>query len=149
MAAIALAAKLFGQEAVLFVDVGSYKTMIRRRFMRPSLTPSLSQALVFVALLFPISFYAQSILFRASVEHLVFKLKLLALVQFLGLFILVPLAVCGYFKINIASTFRLRLPPARGVAWRDPAGLIEFPARPPVPGPAEPVPPEVGRDGPA
>ncbi|MBP7933103.1 MAG: CPBP family intramembrane metalloprotease [Phycisphaerae bacterium] len=114
-AAIALAARLFGQEAVLFVDVGSYKTLIRRRFMRPSPAPSMSQALVLVALLFPVSFYAQNVLFGSSVENLLHKLKVLAVMQFAGLFAVLPLAVCGYLKIDVVNTFRLRFPPAK--AW--------------------------------
>lgn len=115
VAAIALAAKLFGQEAVLFVDVGSYKTLISRRFMRPSSTPSLSQTLILVALLFPVSFYAQNYLMASSTENLVYKFKVIVLVQFVVLFGIVPLAVCAYLKIDVANTFRLRLPPAR--AW--------------------------------
>lgn len=115
VAAVALAARLFGQEAVLFVDVGSYKTLIRRRFMRPSSAPSMSQTLVLVALLFPVSFYAQSLLFGSSVENLLHKLKLVAVVQFIGLFGVLPLVVCGYLKIDVVNTFRLRLPPAK--AW--------------------------------
>ena len=39
-AAVAVAAKIYGHEAVLFGDVGSYKTLLRRRFYKPQTYPS-------------------------------------------------------------------------------------------------------------
>ncbi len=114
-AAIAIAARLFGKEAVLFSDAGSYRAMFDRRYFRPAAKPNASQALLLAAVLFPVSFYAQSILFDFSGEGLLGDLINLAFVQFAGLFIALPLVVVVFYKINPVETFGLRLPPMR--AW--------------------------------
>lgn len=114
-AALAVAVRLFGQEAVAFADSGSYKTLILRRFFRPTSRPTVSQALLFAALLFPACFYAQSLLGTSSPERFIDTLVMLAVVQFTGLFVLLPLGVTLYYKIDPVATFRLRLPPLR--AW--------------------------------
>ena len=113
VAAIAVAARLFGQEAVLFVDAGSYKTLLRRRFFRPALRPSAAQALMAAAILFPLSFYAQGWLFDDTTEQFIEKLKWVAAVQFAGLFVLLPIALSLYLKVDVVSAFRLRPPRAR------------------------------------
>ena len=56
-AAIGVAARLFGQEAVLFADAGSYKTLLQRRLFRRSPAPGVMQAVLLMALLFPAAFY--------------------------------------------------------------------------------------------
>ncbi len=114
-AAIAVAARLFGQEAVLFADTRSYRVLLTRRFFVPAERPPTSHALLLAALLFPASFYAQSLLGDASGAHFARMLGRLALLQFLLLFVIVPLAVCIYFKIDLRSTFSLRTPSARAV----------------------------------
>ncbi len=114
-AAVAVAVRLFGQEAVVFADSGSYKTLFLRRFYRPVPLPTMSQALLMVALLFPLSFYAQSLLGSASPDNFLRVLKWLAVVQFAGLFVLVPVGLAAYSRIDVRETFRLRMPPAR--AW--------------------------------
>lgn len=113
-AAVAVAVKLFGQEAVVFADTGSYKTLLLRRYYRPSSRPTLSQALLVAALLFPASFYAQSLLSGRETDGFLQTLRWLALVQFAGLFVLLPMALAGYYRINMVETFGLRLPPWRG-----------------------------------
>ncbi len=120
VAAIALATRLFGQEAVLFVDTGSYKTLLLRRFLPPRSSPSPAQVLLLAAILFPVSFYVQGALIGDTVEHFVDKLRWVALVQFGILFLLVPLAICVYLKIDLRSG--LRLAPPRWPAW--PAALL-------------------------
>lgn len=112
-AAVGVAVRLFGQEAVVFADAGSYKTLLLRRYCRPSPRPTTSQALLMAALVFPASFYAQFLVMGSSGENFLHTLKLLAVVQFAGLFVLLPLAVTLYYKIDPLETFRLRLPPAR------------------------------------
>lgn len=111
-AAIALAARLFGQEAVLFADAGSYRTLLQRRFFRRSLRPTAAQALMLAALLFPATFYTQSFLSQGASRFLD-TMKWLAVIQFVGLFVFLPLCVAAFLKIDIVETFRLRLPPAR------------------------------------
>lgn len=113
-AAVAIAVRLFGQEAVVFADSGSYKTLLLRRYCRPAPTPTLSQALLLAALLFPASFYAQSLLTGSSHEDFVHTLRRIVLVQFAGLFVLLPLLITAYYRIDFVQTFRLRLPPLRG-----------------------------------
>jgi len=115
VAAIAVAAKLFGQEAVLFIDTGSYKTLFSRRLFRPVLRPSVSQALLAAAILFPVSFHAQAWMFSDSTDHFVDNLKWVAIVQFAGLFVALPVALSFYLKIDVIAALQLRLPPLR--AW--------------------------------
>ncbi len=114
-AAVAVAARLFGQEAVLFVDTGSFKNLFRRRLFKPVSRPTVAQAFLLVALIFPISFYGQAGLSAETADQFLRLLKGLAVWQFAGLFVLLPVAVCVYFRIGLRETFRLRLPPVR--AW--------------------------------
>ncbi len=111
-AAVAVAARLFGQEAVLFVDSGSYKTLFQRRYFRPRSAPSASQALLVAALLFPGCFYLQSLL-QVAGGGFVSMLAWLAVIQFAGLFVLAPLGLALFLKLNPRETFRLRWPPLR------------------------------------
>ncbi len=112
-AAVAAATRLFGQEAVLFADAASYRTMLQRRFFKPTPRPSPAQALLLIALLFPMSFYAQSLLAGASNDNLVNTLGWLAIIQFAGLFVALPVGLAVFLKIDVVETFQLRLPPAR------------------------------------
>jgi ABC-2 type transport system permease protein/sodium transport system permease protein len=112
-AAVAVAARLFGQEAVLFADAGSYKTLLQRRLFHARRTPTASQALMMAALLFPCAFYVNTSLGRLFADDFVRSMTWLAGVQFLGLFVLLPLGVTGWLKIDVVRTFRLHLPPAR------------------------------------
>jgi len=114
-AAVGVAARLFGQEAVLFADAGSYRTLMQRRLMQPSPAPTVAQAVVLTALLFPAVFFINSLFSNLLLEDLIRGLSWLAVVHFGGLFLLLPLAVAVFFKIDLVGTFRLRLPPAR--AW--------------------------------
>lgn len=114
-AAVAVAARLFGQEAVMFADSRSYRMLLSRRYFEPADTPTASQSLLLAALLFPASFYAQSLVVGASIDRFIRTMSLLAVVQFLGLFVVLPLLVCWYLRINPVRTFRLKLPPVR--AW--------------------------------
>lgn len=115
VAAIAIAAKLFGQEAVLFADTRSYRTLISRRFFEPTDLPNASQALLLAAILFPVSFYAQTLLADTTGEHFARMLGYLAVVQFVGLLVLVPVAYCTYLKIDAAETLRLHAPSVRSI----------------------------------
>lgn len=119
-AAIAIATRLFGQEAVLFTDAGSWKTLLRRRLFKPRYTPALSQALLLVALLFPAVFFVQQLLSDPDRVSFIDTMKKLASIQFLGMFIIVPVAITAWLKADIVNTFRLRMPPLR--AW--PAALL-------------------------
>lgn len=115
VAAIALAARLFGREVVLFQDAGSYRTLIQRRYFRPAARPTASQALLLAAILFPLTFGVQSVLVGDATEDFIGALKRVAVVQFVGLFVLLPAAMAWYRRLDLLETFALRRPPAR--AW--------------------------------
>jgi len=112
-AAVALATRLFGKEAVVFTDAGSYRALLRRRFFEPRRYPSVAQVLVTVALLFPICFYGQLSLMGQWDRNIIARLVWLAVLQFGVLFVLVPVALSAYFKVDLGATYRPRLPAGR------------------------------------
>jgi ABC-2 type transport system permease protein/sodium transport system permease protein len=114
-AAVAVAAKLFGQEAVLFADSRSYKALLARRHFEARLLPTASESLLLAALLFPASFYAQSLLASPTMDNFIRMLAVLAIIQFAGMLVALPAGVTWYLKVDLTNTFRLRMPPAR--AW--------------------------------
>ncbi len=107
-AAVTVAAKLYGHEAVLFSDVGSYKTLLRRRFFRPRAFPPVAFALLTVAVLFPVYFYAQSglISFDSSGAR---NLTMVALTQVM-IFAAPVVVLAWYLKLDLRRTFSIRLP---------------------------------------
>src|SRR5688572_28238184 len=58
--AVVVAARLYGQEAVLFADTGSYRTFLMRRYYRPADYPDPAVALLLVAVIFPVMFLWQT-----------------------------------------------------------------------------------------
>jgi membrane protease YdiL (CAAX protease family)/ABC-type multidrug transport system permease subunit len=112
-AAVAVAARVYGHEAVLFSDVGSYKTLLRRRFFSPRPAPSPAGALMAVAVLFPVYFYWQSYLIDEETTSE--RLKLVIAGAQICVLALPAAAICWYFKLDWRRTFSLRAPP--GAAW--------------------------------
>ncbi len=110
-AAVVVANKLYGHEAVLFSDVGSYKALLLRRFLRPRDYPPASLALLVVALIFPINFYVQSSLLDVDSSPLRFDLVIIG-TQLL-LFALPVFLLAWYSRLDIRRTFSLRLPGAK------------------------------------
>jgi ABC-type Na+ efflux pump permease subunit len=110
-AAVAVAAKIYGHEAVLFSDVGSYRALLRRRFFKPQSTPSPALALVTIALIFPASFYWQSYLLGADAPVVRFKV-VLAGAQLL-IFAAPVLLLAWFRKLDVRRTFSLRRPRRR------------------------------------
>jgi len=104
--AVVVAARLFGQEAVLFADAGSWKTLFRRRFFIPSSRPSPTHVLLYVAVLFPVWFHIQGQLG----PHI--GLSSVLIVVFFGV---LPLALARYLKLGWRSTFSLR--GAAAIQW--------------------------------
>ncbi|MBN2560757.1 MAG: CPBP family intramembrane metalloprotease [Phycisphaerae bacterium] len=106
--AVAVAAKLYGHEAVLFSDVGSYKTLLRRRFFQPRVYPSVPSALLTVAVLFPVNFYWQSYLVGLDSSVTWFRAVISAAQVFI--FAAPAVLLCWYLKVGLRQTFSLRLP---------------------------------------
>ena len=104
--AVVVAARLFGQEAVLFADAGSWKTLFRRRFFIPSSRPSPTHVLLYIAVLFPVWFHIQGQLG----PHI--GLSSVLIVVFFGV---LPLALARYLKLGWRSTFSLR--GAAAIQW--------------------------------
>jgi sodium transport system permease protein len=117
--AVALAARVFAREEVLFSAQGSVRLFLRRRFFTPSMLPKPGDALLVAALVFPINFYFQTWLGRilvdptAGLESGQFALLVL-LPQYL-LFLGLPLAAAWYLKLDLRQTFQWRAPPLTGL----------------------------------
>ena len=115
-AAVAVAAKLFGQEAVLFSDSASIRTLFRRRFFKPALRPSAAQAFLLLAIVYSGNFFVQQSMLKAgiqpgSIQHLA-GLAITLVVLFAAL----PIAAAKYMRVRITPTLSLAPP--------SPAGLL-------------------------
>ncbi len=105
-AAVAVAAKVFGTESVIFADTGSIRSAFARRLIRPTRYPSVSMVALVVALLFPFWFYLQNSLNTAADGDIVAFLRGTSIwmpVFFVG----APLLVLLYWKVDVAATWRL------------------------------------------
>jgi len=107
-AAVAVAAKLYGAEAVLFSDVGSYRTLLRRKFIRPRRVPSASLAMLTVALIFPAYFYAQQSAVDPTSDPA--QVRIMLMLSQLLLIAAPALLVAWYTRCNLRETFSLRAP---------------------------------------
>lgn len=108
VAAVAVAARTFGAEAVLYAQEGGWGEMFRRpRGMRPS--PSASGALLCLALLFPLSFVFNRLIVEFQGTSPAIELAVQA-VTTLVLFGLIPGASAWYARIQPGTGFRLRSP---------------------------------------
>ena len=112
--AVAIAARLFGQEAVLFSDAVSLRTILNRRFFKPAPAPSAAQALLVLVLVYSLNFFLQQALLKSRWSHgpgyLAGIDTILVLLLFAG-----PYFAARYLKIRPESAFSLRFAPAR--AW--------------------------------
>lgn len=114
-AAVAIAARLFGQEAVLFADSGSVKTLFQRRFFKAQAVPSVAQALLITTLAYTLNYYmqqsfAQSPTLSSGVSFLYALGTTLFVVLVIG-----PWCAARYTRTNPITTFRLRAPGFVGV----------------------------------
>ena len=117
-AAVAVAAKLFGQEAVLFADSGSVKTIFQRRFFRPAQRPTAAQAFFLLAVVFSPNFFAQQQLLTLPgiAGTLWFWYGLAGVI--ITLFLLVPLVAAAYMRVAIRPSFGLDPAAPGGAGWR-------------------------------
>lgn len=113
-AAVAIAARLFGQEAVLFADAGSVRTIFQRRFFEPRPVPSAAQALLVVVLAYTLNFYIQQALARSGLNEGLRYLAAVAL-TIVALFGLGPWFAARYMRVSALRTFRLSRPDPRGL----------------------------------
>ena len=109
-AAVAVAAKLFGQEAVLFADSTSIKTLFRRRFYKIADAPSAAQAFLLVAGVYSLNFFVQQSMLKTGVSpgsaaHLAGVALTLAL-----LFAALPIAAALYMRVRVAPALSLTPP---------------------------------------
>jgi sodium transport system permease protein len=109
LAALALAARLFGAEAVLFTDQGSWSDMWRRpRHSRPRATPT--SALFCLALLFPAYFVAtgggSQLLQDSSLQARLLFMSVVSVALFAGF----PLAAAYLGRIDLTTGLQLAKP---------------------------------------
>lgn len=109
-AAVAVATRIYGNEAVLFSDVGSYKTLLLRKFMRPQRVPSPAFALLTLALIFPINFFVQSSIVtpESGWQAMCRAIVITQVTLFFGAVVF----LAWYTKLNLRETFSLRMPSA-------------------------------------
>ncbi|TWT42175.1 ABC-2 family transporter protein [Phycisphaerae bacterium RAS1] len=114
-AAVAVAAKLFGQEAVLFADSGSIKSLFVRRFFKPSERPATAHALLLLAIVFSLNFFIQQSMQRSPqlAGQPAYYYALAGLLVLL--LVAAPLGAAVYMRSRLASTFLLSAPPPRGL----------------------------------
>ncbi len=110
-AAVLVAAKLYGQEAVLFSDVGSYRSLLSRRLMRPAPRPGVAMAVLLTAVIFPLSFFWQTSLTTPDMSPQ--RLAGMTISLMLVCYLLPPLVVAWYTRLDLHETFSLRSPSVR------------------------------------
>ena len=111
-AAVAVAANIFGQESVVFSDTASLRTTLSRRWLRPRATPTVAMSLLATSLLFPVWFFAQSALSPGPSDSAVMMLHQIAWAMPL-VFVVIPLVLIAYARIDLTETFRFRWPASR------------------------------------
>ncbi|MCO6438015.1 MAG: CPBP family intramembrane metalloprotease [Phycisphaerae bacterium] len=119
VAAVAVAAGIFGRESVVFADGTTMKASLSRAMIRPKAMPPVSTSLMIVALLYPVWFFVQSSISSRSGGNVAQVLFVTAWAMPL-LFIIVPAMILWYCRINLANAFFLRMP--RG--WHLLAGVL-------------------------
>ncbi|UCC32595.1 MAG: CPBP family intramembrane metalloprotease, partial [Phycisphaerales bacterium] len=111
-AAVALAANIFGKESVVFADAGSLKSSFSRELVRPSDKPTVSMGLLVVAVLFPVWFFVQSAFSPGLYEDASGLLHATGWLMPV-LFVILPVLVLSYWKVDIRNTLSIRVPAAR------------------------------------
>lgn len=113
-AAVAVAAKLFGQEAVMFADSGSIRAMFQRRYFKPRRTPSAAQAMLVMAIVYLLNFYFQQAIGRSGMNQGLSFLTAFGVTLF-SLLVVAPLGTLAYLKVDPRTTFALRRPRLRSI----------------------------------
>jgi ABC-2 type transport system permease protein/sodium transport system permease protein len=110
-AAVAVAAKLFGQESVQFADSASIKTVFLRKFFKPAAVPTVAQALLLLAVIYPLNFFVQQRLGQTPglVESERFYWAFAA--TLIVLLVVLPWVAARYMRVNVRTAFGLTRPP--------------------------------------
>jgi sodium transport system permease protein len=106
VAAISVAAQIFGTDAILYGGHGTWSDLFRRS-SRAAQAPTVTSALLCLALMFPAYFLASSLLAQAATVSLRTRLLMAALVTIL-VFFQIPLAAALINRVDIGTGFRLR-----------------------------------------
>jgi ABC-2 type transport system permease protein/sodium transport system permease protein len=105
-AALTLAARIFGAEAVLYTDQGHWSDMFRRpKHERP--VASVSAALLCLAIMFPVFFYISGALGQLKLPNVTLHLLLTIVVSAL-LFVGIPYVSARMGNVNLLTGFQLR-----------------------------------------
>ena len=113
-AAVAIAAKLFGQEAVLFADAGSVRTLFQRKRFKVRAVPSAAHALLVITVAYSLNFYIQQGIMSGGALSGMPYLGAVALTIAL-VFAVGPWIATRYMRTNPTTTFRLGAPDPRGI----------------------------------
>jgi ABC-2 type transport system permease protein/sodium transport system permease protein len=106
LAAIGVAARIFGTDAILYGSHGTWSDLFRRP-RRVSAAPTATSGLLGLAIIFPTYFLASNLLSRSTLVSLDGRLLLAALVTIL-VFLQIPLALAVLNRVDLSSGFRLR-----------------------------------------
>jgi len=115
-AAVALAARVFAREEILFAAQGSLRLFLNRKHFPKIESPRAGDVLLAAALIFPFWFYGSAALGPKDLSALETAdlVKMLVLPQ-LAAFLLLPLGLAWYLRAQWPATFRWRTPSARAV----------------------------------
>jgi len=118
-AAVTTASRVFAREEVLFSAQGSLRLFLSRRFFKPSDRPRSGDAMLAIAILFPVNFFFQlwltSMLFPDGNFDNAARAILLIAVPQIVLFLGVPILLSRYLKTKLDTTFAWRMPPMRSL----------------------------------
>jgi sodium transport system permease protein len=109
LAAIGVAARVFGTDAILYGSHGTWSDLFRRP-RRASAAPTPTSGLLCLAIIFPTYFLASNLLGRSTLVSLDGRLLLAALVTVL-VFLQIPLALAVLNRVNLSTGFRLESAP--------------------------------------
>jgi len=113
LAAIGVAARIFGTDAILYGSHGTWSDLWHRP-SQPATVPTLTSALLCLALLFPANFLLGNTLARIDWLPIDLRLAIMALITAL-LFGVLPLAAAAVNRLQLREGFRLL--PASGLAF--------------------------------
>jgi ABC-2 type transport system permease protein/sodium transport system permease protein len=106
LAAISVAARIFGTDAILYGAQGTWSDLFRRP-AQASTVPTLTSALSCLALMFPANFLLGNLIARTETADLGQRLWMISIVTIL-LFALFPLTVAVLNRVRIAGGFRMQ-----------------------------------------